>query len=66
MKSEWLLNACMRGILGAIAIYFVNMYLEKKGIYLGVGINPVTFLTSAILGFPGLAALFGIGFYRIL
>lgn len=65
-RSEWLLNACMRGILGAVAIYFVNIYLEKQGILVGVGINPVTVLTSAILGFPGLAALYGIGFYRIL
>lgn len=65
-KAEWLMNACMRGILGAVAIYFVNVYLEKRGIFLGIGINPATFLTSAILGFPGLAALFGIGIYRIL
>ena len=52
--------------MGAVAIYFINDLLEKQGISIGVGINPVTVLTSAILGFPGLAALYGIGFYKFL
>lgn len=65
-RAEWLMNACMRGILGAVAIYFVNVFLEKKGIFVGVGINPLTVLTSAILGFPGLAALYGLGLYKFL
>lgn len=66
MKAEWLLNACVRGVLGSIAIFFMNSFLEKQGLNLCVGINAVTVLTSAILGFPGVAALYGIGFYRIL
>lgn len=65
-KAEWLLNICMRGVLGAIAIFFVNSFLEKQGIDRLVGINAMTVLTSAILGFPGLAALYGIGFYNLL
>lgn len=65
-KAEWLMNGCLRGVLGAVTIYFVNIFLEKQGISIGVGINPVTVLTSAILGFPGLAALYGIGFYKFL
>lgn len=65
-KAEWLLNACVRGVLGTIAIFFMNSFLEKQGLNLCVGINAVTVLTSAILGFPGVAALYGIGFYRFL
>lgn len=65
-RAEWLMNACMRGILGAVAIYFINLFLEKQGISVGIGINPVTVLTSAILGFPGLAALYGVGLYNFL
>ena len=65
-KTEWLLNVCVRGVLGAIAIFFVNSFLEKQGIDAGVGINAMTVLTSAILGFPGVAALYGVGFYKIL
>lgn len=65
-NAEWLLNGCLRGVLGTIAIYFINFYLKQQGIDMGIGINPVTVLTSAILGFPGVAALYGIGFYRFL
>lgn len=65
-RMEWLLNFFMRSILGTIAIYFINGGLAAAGIELGVGINPLTVLTSGILGFPGLAAIYGIGFYHIL
>ncbi|MCM1044765.1 MAG: pro-sigmaK processing inhibitor BofA family protein [Candidatus Gastranaerophilales bacterium] len=65
-KVEWLLNFALRSILGTVAIYFVNGALESIGISLGVGINITTVLTSGILGIPGLVALYGIGFYRIL
>lgn len=63
---EKVINICMRSILGIIAIYFINSVLEKAGISLGVGINAFTVLTSGILGFPGLLALYGIGIYMSL
>lgn len=66
MKKEWVLNVFMRSILGVIAIYFINAALAERGIYLGVGINPWTVLTSGILGIPGVAVLYGIGLYKIL
>ena len=65
-KMEWLLNIFMRSILGTIAIYFVNNGLASMGVDVGVGINPVTVLTSGILGLPGLVAVYGLGFYQIL
>ena len=65
-RYEWLLNILMRSILGTIAIYFVNGALAGAGIDLGVGINPVTVLTSGILGFPGLLAIYGVGVYKYL
>lgn len=65
-KAEWLLNVVMRGVLGAIGIYFINSVLTVMGISLGVGINVITVLISGILGFPGLAALYGIGIYQML
>lgn len=65
-KSEWLLNLVLRAVLGTIAIYFINTTLAGMGITAGVGINAVTILTSAILGFPGVLALYGIGFYQLL
>lgn len=63
---EKLLNLIMRGILGTIAIYFINAALDFLGMPLGVGINAATVLTSGILGFPGLLALYGIGIYKVL
>lgn len=66
MKKEWLLNLILRSVLGVIAIYFINAALAERGISLGVGINIYTVLTSGILGFPGLAALYGIGLYKFL
>lgn len=63
---EQLLNILLRCILGTIAIYFLNAALNAAGISLGVGINAVTVLTSGILGFPGLLALYGFGIYKIL
>ncbi|MBQ4537284.1 MAG: pro-sigmaK processing inhibitor BofA family protein [Lachnospiraceae bacterium] len=65
-NAEWLLNVVMRSVLGTIVIYFVNDALASVGIVSGVGINVVTVLTSGILGFPGLLALYGIGFYKLL
>ena len=65
-KMEWLLNVIMRSILGTIAIYFVNLILAGAGIALGIGINPLTVLTSGILGFPGLIAIYGVGIYKFL
>ena len=63
---EKILNVVMRGILGTIAMYFINSLLGGIGLPLGVGINAATVLTSGILGFPGLLALYGIGIYKTL
>lgn len=63
---EKILNLVMRGILGTIAMYFINSVLDRMGVSLGVGINAATVLTSGILGFPGLLALYGISIYKIL
>lgn len=63
---EQILNILLRGILGTIAMYFINSALNAAGFSLGVGINAATVLTSGILGIPGLLALYGIGIYKIL
>ncbi len=63
---ERILNVFMRGILGTIAIYFINSMLEGMGISLGVGVNIFTALTSGILGIPGVLVLYAIGIYKIL
>lgn len=65
-KKEWLLNLVLRTVLGTLAVVTVNMMMETAGMTVVVGVNPVTLLTSAFLGFPGLAALYGVQFYKLL
>jgi inhibitor of the pro-sigma K processing machinery len=65
-KAEWLMNFLVRGILGTISIYFLNIAFLKVGLQVEVGINAITVLTSAMLGFPGVAVLYGLGLYQIL
>lgn len=59
-RLEWLINLLLRGVLGAVAIYFINLVVSGQGYPVLVGINPATVLTCSVLGFPGLAALYGL------
>ena len=63
---ERVINFVMRCVLGTIAIYFINTILTGAQIYLNVGINATTVLTSGLLGIPGLFLLYGIGIYKSL
>lgn len=65
-KIEWLINFVLRAVMGTIGIYFLNGLLMAQNISAVVGINPMTFLTSGILGFPGLIVLYGINFFKVL
>lgn len=65
-KVEWLVNFILRAVMGTIGIYCVNYLLASRQIGVAVGINPLTILTSGILGFPGIAVLYGIHFFKIL
>ncbi len=65
-RAELLLNFILRGISGMLMIYFLNLFLARFMPDMDIGYNLATFLTSAILGFPGVAMLFGINFYMIL
>lgn len=61
-KSELLLTLVCRLVVGSLLICFGNMGVAFLGLSGGVGINLTTLLTSTILGFWGVAALFGIFF----
>lgn len=41
-------------------IFLANYFLKLGGISLAVGIGPVSILTSAILGIPGVLLLYGV------
>lgn len=63
---EILVNFIVRLILGTAVIFFVNQFLDSINIPIAVGINPISFLTSGILGLPGVALLYGIVCWEIL
>lgn len=63
---EWLLNVVVRGVLGLGIIYMVNQVLANEGIDLMVGLNAITFITSGILGIPGVGLLYGMMWYQLL
>lgn len=65
-KIEWLINFVLRAVMGTIGIYFLNNFLLAQHFSVAVGINPMTVLTSGILGFPGVIVLYGINFFKVL
>ena len=65
-RAEWIINFMLRGVLGMMSIYFLNIFLGDVVPGMGIGYNPITFLTTGILGFPGLVVLYGINFYMLL
>ena len=65
-RAEWIINFMLRGVLGLMSIYFLNIFLGDVVPGMGIGYNPITFLTTGILGFPGLVVLYGINFYMLL
>lgn len=65
-RAEWLINFLLRGVLGMMSIYFVNFLLADALPGLEIGYNAITFLTTGVLGFPGIAMLYGINFYMLL
>ena len=65
-RGEWIVNFVLRGVLGMMSIYFVNLMFANSMPGMKLGYKPITFLTSGILGFPGVAMLYGINFYMLL
>lgn len=65
-KKEWIINFILRSVIGTVSIFFINGFLISQGISIAIGINPITVLTSGILGFPGLIMLYGINLYTFL
>lgn len=65
-KVKSLIVFLMRTGIGTVLILVINEWLARQGIELCVKINLITFLTSGILGFPGVALLFAISALQFL
>ena len=63
-RTQVLVNFVVRAVIGTALIFFVNQFLNARGIDIRVGMNPVTVVTSGVLCTPGVALLYGISFYR--
>ena len=63
-RTQVLVNFVVRAVIGTALIFFVNQFLNARGIDIRVGMTPVTVVTSGVLGTPGVALLYGISFYR--
>ena len=61
-----MVNFFVRVVVGIALVFFANEFVSLQGVPVQVGINPITVLTSGILGVPGVALLYGISFYGIL
>lgn len=61
-----IVNFFVRVVVGIALVFFVNEFMSLQGVPVQAGINPITVLTSGILGVPGVALLYGISFYGIL
>lgn len=65
-KAAWLLGFLFRSVSGTVMIYFLNMAVSTYDMGIEIGINPMTVLTSGILGFPGVLLLYGINLLNLL
>ena len=65
-RPSLILNFLIRALLGLAIIFFINEFLSSKGVDICVGINGISFLTSGVLGIPGVALLYGIMVYQTL
>ena len=64
--SDMIVNFFVRMAIGLTLIFLVNQLFVSKDISMSVGINPVTAVTSGVLGVPGVCLLYGVVFYESL
>ena len=60
-RTQILLNFILRAVLGLLIIYFVDSFLDGRGIPVHVGLGAVSLVMSGLLGAPGVLLLYGIG-----
>lgn len=65
-RAQLLFELLLRFAFGTAAIYVINMLIVGVSSEAVIGIGPTTVLVSTILGFPGLALLYGIKIVSIL
>ncbi len=59
-KAELLLNFCLRAVMGGIAIFGINVFMEMCGLSVRVGVNMASLLVSGVFGVSGVSLLYAI------
>ncbi len=62
-RMEIFINFVLRLAAGAVGIYLLNTILAMASIQTLVGFNMTNVLVVGVLGLPGFAMLYGLGFY---
>lgn len=65
-KAAIVLNMIVRVVVGCVGIILLNDFLQKQGIPVAAGLNPLNLLTIGSLGTSGFALIYGILFYTLL
>ena len=65
-RTEMVVNFILRGVLGMLMIYFGTYLFSGQMPGIEIGYNPITFLASGALGFPGVLMLYGIHIYMMI
>lgn len=66
MKISWIVKFVFRAFLGIGIILMINQLLVDRNYLVSVQTNFFSFLTSGLLGLPGVCTLYGIAFYSFL
>lgn len=65
-KAAIVLNILVRTVAGCVCMILMNDFLQKQGIPISAGLNPLNLLTIGSLGTSGFALIYGILFYSLL
>lgn len=66
MRISWIIKFIFRAFLGMGIILMINQLLVDRNYLISVQTNFFSFLTSGLLGLPGVCTLYGIAFYSFL
>lgn len=64
-QGRYILTSLFRGLFGMAVIGMANVIFAGFGMIVPVGVNFLNFSVAALLGIPGVAALYGIGFWQM-
>lgn len=65
-RVDIVLNFILRAVVGIVVISIINQILGTQNTLITVGVNPISVITTGVLGLPGVALLYGIVLTKII